>query len=142
MTPQGALILYEKARDRMKEGRFTLRKRKTNFGEQAMKIARKEHEGIEKKPNSNIEDQSFAKEKLGTIEKMSEKTKVLGITWDYNKDIWGFPLDVKGGEIDKGLQATKRGILSSLALLFDPLGLISSIAVSVKILFQELFLEK
>ena len=65
---------------------------------------------------------------------MSEKTKVLGITWHYNKNIWEFPPDVKGGEIDMGVQATKRGILSSLASLFDPLGLISPIAVSAKIL--------
>ena len=139
---QGALILYEKARDRLREGGFTLRKWKTNDRELAEKIAQKENEGIEKKPNPNFEDQSFAKEKLGTIGNMSEKTKVLGITWDYNKDIWEFPLDVKDGEIDKGVQATKRGILSSLASLFDPLGLISPIAVSAKILFQELCLEK
>ena len=139
---QGALILYEKARDRMKEGGFTLRKWKTNDGELADKIAKKESEWIERKSNPNLEDQSFAKETLGTIGNMSEKTKVLGITWDYNKDIWEFPLDIKGGEIDKSVQATKRGILSSLASLFDPLGLVSPIAVSAKILFQELCLEK
>ena len=39
------------------------------------------------------------------------------------------------------MQATKRRILSSLASLFDPLGLVSFIAVSTKILFQELCLE-
>ena len=139
---QGALILYEKARDRMKEGGFTLRKWKTNDGELADKIAKKESEWIERKSNPNLEDQSFAKETLGTIGNMSEKTKVLGITWDCNKDIWEFPLDIKGGEIDKSVQATKRGILSSLASLFDPLGLVSPIAVSAKILFQELCLEK
>ena len=137
----GALILYEKARDRM-EGGFTLQKWKTNNGELADKIAKKESEWKEKKPNPNLEDQSFAKETLGAIGNMSEKTKVLGITSEYNKDIWEFPLDIKGGEIDKAVQATKRGILSSLASLFDPLGLVSPIAVSAKILFQELCLEK
>ena len=69
----------------MKEGGFTLQKWKTNDGELAEKIAQKENEGIEKKQNPNFEDQSFAKEKLGTFGNISEKTKVLGITWDHNR---------------------------------------------------------
>ena len=41
------------------------------------------------------------------------------------------------GDKAKGLEATKRNILTLLASLFDPLGIVSRVTVSMKILFQE-----
>ena len=37
---------------------------------------------------------------------------------------------------------TKRGILSTLATLFDPQGIITPISISAKVLFQELCINK
>ena len=42
----------------------------------------------------------------------------------------------------KSVVATKRNILSILAALFDPLGIMSPVAVSIKMLFQELCSDK
>ena len=36
----------------------------------------------------------------------------------------------------KGLEATKRNVLSLLASLFDPLGMVSPVTVGIKVLFQ------
>ena len=38
----------------------------------------------------------------------------------------------------RGMEATKQNVLSLLARLFDPLGIISPVTVSMKILFQEI----
>ena len=42
----------------------------------------------------------------------------------------------------KSLEATKRNVLSLLASLFDPLGIVSPMTVSMKILFQEICNQK
>ena len=68
------------------------------------------------------------------------KTKVLGIPWDTERDTIEFDMRKVGNTPTKVV--TKRGILSTLAAVFDPLGLISPIAVAAKVLFQELCLEK
>ena len=67
--------------------------------------------------------------------------KVLGQEWDCQTDMFHFNL----GKLEakaKGLVATKRNVLSLLASLFDPLGIVSPVTVSVKILFQELCEDK
>jgi hypothetical protein len=48
----------------------------------------------------------------------------------------------KLAEKAKSVVATKRNILSILAGLFDPLGIISPVAVSIKMLFQELCVDR
>ena len=69
------------------------------------------------------------------------KTKVLGIIWDNNKGILEFDL-MKMATNSKESRPTKRGVLSTLAMSFDPLGLISPIGVHAKTLFQDLCREK
>jgi len=69
------------------------------------------------------------------------KTKVLGLAWDSLKD--EIECDFSRMAIENGEEEhTKRSILSTLARLFDPLGLISPIAVPGKVLFQELCKDK
>ena len=69
----------------------------------------------------------------------SSKIKVLGLAWDKDQDLLEFNLDkVAEGE---GL-VTKRYILSRIAALLDPLGLISPVTVTAKVLFQDLCLKK
>ncbi|XP_062556678.1 uncharacterized protein LOC134221499 [Armigeres subalbatus] len=81
-------------------------------------------------------------EQLGTNLSLSfeigpdEKVKALGITWEPGTDQLRFFYDI----IDNDQAWTRRSILSSIAKLFDPLGLISPVIVSAKIMMQELAL--
>ena len=136
---EGGVALYEKAKSRM-EGGFSLRKWKTNDRELAGEIAKMEELSV--KQRAVPEDPSYAKETLGTPDSAGRKTKVLGINWDIEKDTWEFDLRKRGEEIGKTAQSTKQEILSALASLFDPHGLISPVAVAAKILFQELCSEQ
>ncbi|XP_065052932.1 uncharacterized protein LOC135682125 [Rhopilema esculentum] len=139
---QEALTLYKKAKRRMSDGGFHFRKWKTNDKELAGEIAKKEINRVKEDKASKHEDTSFAKETLGMPDSMGQKTKVLGVTWDNTRDTWEFNLGNRGEVIGETAQPTKRGILSALASIFDPHGLVSPIAVSAKILFQELYLGK
>ena len=85
----------------------------------------------------NLNDETYAKETLGKEDNNKGKTKVLGTTWDVAADRFEFDL-TKFGAAQESDVITKRVILSMLAKLFDPLGLVSPITVSAKVLFQEL----
>ena len=63
--------------------------------------------------------------------------KVLGISWDRKSDKFYFHLALLGRKA-KGLALTRRNILSVLASLYDPLGIVSPLVVRVKMLFQDL----
>ena len=67
--------------------------------------------------------------------------KVLGIQWKCETDqfVFGFENIVAKCE---ALIPTKRNILRILASLCDPLGIVSPIVVSLKVLFQQLCVEK
>ncbi|XP_062704418.1 uncharacterized protein LOC134286764 [Aedes albopictus] len=67
-----------------------------------------------------------------------ERIKTLGITWEPRADQLRFLFNIEEGEGDW----TKRSILSAIARLFDPLGIISPIVVTAKIIMQELSLLK
>ena len=133
-----AYSLFCKARERMMKGGFSLRKWKTNDAELREQILQKE-KGSESVDSQ--EEQSFAKESLGPLQETGGKTKVLGIIWDNEKDMLQFDL-TKMATNSQVERPTKRGILSTLAMSFDPLGLTSPIGVQAKILFQELCKEK
>ena len=137
---QEAYTLYKKARMRMLEGGFRLRKRKTNDKALGVKIAECEKEIEDKERKSAHEECSYAKETPGVSRDIGGKTKVLGIPWDSERDALEFDL-VRVGHASN-TTPTKRGILSTLATLFDPLGLVSPIGVVAKVLFQELCMEK
>ena len=134
---EDAFELYEKAKSRMSEGGFKLRKWKTNDRILAGKIAENENEKIKEALN---EESTYAKETLGLSKETGGMTKVLGIPWDSKQDTLTFDLE-KVGQVANS-RPTKRGILSTLATLFDPQGLVSPILVLGKVLFQELCLEK
>ena len=135
-----AYSLYEKAKQRMLEAGLRLRKWKTNDKDLREKIARNERELEGCVKENTQEDCSYAKEALGLSKDVGGKTKVLGIHWDTENDIIEFQLKKVGSTSNEII--TKRGILSTLASIFDPLGLISPIAVAAKVLFQELCLQK
>ena len=63
--------------------------------------------------------------------------KVLGLAWNCEYDTLHFNF-AHVIERARNLEVTKRNVFSLLASLFDPLGIISPVTVSMKALFQEI----
>ena len=135
---EGALKIFDAARSRMAKGGFRLRKWLTNdpnLRAEMRKVEREETASV------NVEDdQSYAKATLGNTQDTGIE-KVLGMKWDCTSDefIFSFEHIVERAEM---LEPTKRNVLSILASLYDPLGLVSPVVVSLKVLFQELCADK
>ena len=67
--------------------------------------------------------------------------KILGVLWDETDDIFIF--DFKEiVELSQNLSATKRNILKTLAMFFDPIGILQPLVINLKILFQKVYKEK
>ena len=131
-NPDEAFKLYLTAKERLAQGGFNLRKWLTNHKTLMGKLERnEENECID----SQVE-QTFAKANLGVVDD-GKSHKVLGIPWDSNSDVLGFDFQHVYEKAEQ-LKATKRNILSVLACLFDPLGVVSPLTVSARIFFQTL----
>lgn len=63
-----------------------------------------------------------------------EPMKTLGLLWNSNKDILQY--EIKSPSNPK---ATKRRILSTIAQIYDPLGLIGPVVMTAKQIMQELW---
>ena len=126
----------------MKEGWFNLRKWRTNNVEFEAEIEKREIKKHESSPSRlEVNDETYAKETLGKDDNNNGKSKVLGTNWDVETDRIEFDFS-KFGAVGEPDAITKRSILSMLAKLSDPLGLVSPITVSAKVLFQELCMKK
>ncbi|XP_058840273.1 uncharacterized protein LOC131695773 [Topomyia yanbarensis] len=79
-------------------------------------------------------------DKIGTQSPLEftphETVKALGIIWEPEGDFLRFDSQVQ----HDGKPPTKRSILSSIAKLFDPIGLIAPVVVRAKIIMQQLWL--
>ena len=84
--------------------------------------------------NDGDDELSYAKQQLGTT---SSETKLLGLPWDKENDT----LRIKFPQIETAKQ-TKRGVLSTLAKVYDPLGLVSPMTLSGKLIFRDISDEK
>ena len=121
----------------MANGGFKLRKWKTNDPKLKERIGSIETTVAKLEVVKRLEDEeTYAKSKLES-QGGSKGEKVLGIVWNCASDTFHLNL-AHIAERAEGLDPTKRNVLSVLASLFDPLGLISPVAVSMKILFQEI----
>ena len=96
-------------------------------------------------PNIGPDDQTFPKYTVGTGQtKLSgqvDERKTLGLIWNYANDSFVFDL-VGYANVAAELPLTKQSVLSVVARLFDPLGLLTPIIVPMKVLFQELCVSK
>ena len=128
--------LYEKAKTRMATGRFKLRKWLTNDAALRKHIGECESASDTKQVTRLDDDETYAQSSLG-IPRDNSCDKVLGLIWDCVKDLIKYDL-LKPVEGLQNKQLTKRNLLSTLAKIFDPLGLISCVIVLMKILFQQL----
>ncbi|XP_055591276.1 uncharacterized protein LOC129743315 [Uranotaenia lowii] len=64
--------------------------------------------------------------------------KTLGLTWMPTSDVFSFQFSIPAVESIEPL--TKRRILSVIAMLFDPLGLIGAVIVTAKIFMQKIWM--
>ena len=86
------------------------------------------------------ENISYAKSSVG-MKLGSKGQKVLGCEWDYEADVIAVDM-MSVVQHAEGLPTTKRNTLRLLAGVYDPLGLISPVTVSVKVMFQEIGCQK
>lgn len=101
------------------------------FGQASIKL-HKWHSnvpGLEAPEDSMSEETTFAKEQLGTPK--AGGGSILGLTWNKNDDVLEikFPAD--------RASVTKRGVLGKIARVYDPLGLVSPMTLSGKLLYRE-----
>ncbi|XP_057324672.1 uncharacterized protein LOC130667197 [Microplitis mediator] len=76
--------------------------------------------------------------KENSLRELGDATvKVLGIGWNPHQDVFQFNYS-----LPEDTPTTKRAILSEIAHLYDPLGLLAPVVITPKIFMQELWLEK
>lgn len=68
---------------------------------------------------------------------LNENTKTLGLLWNGHEDCISYKVSVNA---DK--RVSKRTVLSQIAQIFDPLGLLSPTIISAKIILREIWLEQ
>ncbi|XP_049308683.1 uncharacterized protein LOC125777638 [Bactrocera dorsalis] len=85
---------------------------------------------------SNVPDTD--KEKLIKFDDGSVLTKTLGLQWNPDADIFIFSFTSR----QNNTKITKRSVLSVIAQLYDPLGLIGPVVCKAKIFLQRLWVEK
>ena len=111
-----AIEFYKKLQVRFAEGYFNLRKWRTNDANSRKLISETAQNGI--KPE-----------------------KILGFLWEEIDDTFIFGFKVIA-ELSETLSATKRNTLKSLAMFFDPTGILQPLVINLKILFQKVCKEK
>jgi hypothetical protein len=135
-----AYLLYDRSKEIMKEGGFTLRKWAKNS--KTLMNRMKEIDTLSAQREMGgavVEDDATYSEIAVTSESIIENTesKVLGVVWNKESYSIVYRLDEvvnKAGEIKR----TKRGLLRAIASIYDPLGLISPLVITLKVIFQEL----
>ena len=125
-TDDEAYQTYKTAKQIMSEGRFNLRKWRTNSKTLLKRINEAE--------NLPFDDTQLDNE-------LRENVKVLGLCWNTDSDEFTFNFD----ELIKfanSMTLTKRNVLRFGGRFYDPLGFLSPFTIRIKMLFQELCVEK
>ena len=81
-----------------------------------------QHEG-------ELTDQTFAKQQLRQPD--NRNCSLLGLAWNKNKDTISIPIS------NEEVPTTKRGVLTKVAKIYDPLGLASPLSLTGKMLYRE-----
>jgi hypothetical protein len=117
-TPEEAVTLVKDLRSMLAEGGF----RVTKFASNSKQV-------LESIP---VDDRAKGIRPLNLGSDSLPFEKSLGLTWDLKQDLLTFLTSVKPKPV------TRRGMLSSVSSLFDPLGLVSPFTVRGRMLVQEL----
>lgn len=151
-----ALMLCNTAKSCMSAGGFNLRKWASNSKDVMKRIAEgrientKPAEVREENPPQTYQttverdNESYAKISVGGLHEIDPtqgEHKILGINWNLNSDTLVIKLD-KVTEFARSLELNKRNVLRLSVKLFHPLGLISPAMMPIKMLFQELCVQK
>ena len=110
-----AITYFEKAREILREGHFTLRQWSTNSAALQEAI------------------------RLNNAGSASELTSLLGLLWDTSNDTLSFQAKQFDSPADS---LTKRTVLSIASQLFDPLGLVLPVTIVARLFIAELWDEK
>lgn len=137
-TKQEIIHIYRRSKEIFANASMNLRKWRTNLKEIRLEI---ESDGnaanTERTPlNSIAEDErSFAEASLSQQDFGGEK--VLGVSWESDKDTFIFDLKKIG---EKGLKEvkSKRDLLALTASIFDPLGVLAPVILPLKVMFQKI----
>ena len=133
-----AYQLYSKARTRLAEAGFNLRKFSTNSTSLQQQVD-SHVMGQSTPPATAEEDRSFAKTSLGVKgeekEKGEDEHRVLGVRWNCKEDNLIFTMKAILERLEDEIP-TKREVVGIAATIFDPLGMISPVTVLWKMLFQ------
>jgi hypothetical protein len=116
-SPSQALDVAQKAVKACADGGFKLSKFVSNNEALSKELRKEMDSAVSSKMNLNLEE--------------SHGERVLGIEWSITDDVFVFSSDLKERK------ATRRGILSTISSIYDPLGLISPILLPVKMILQE-----
>ena len=81
------------------------------------------------------DEETYAKSKL-EAQGGTKGQKVLGLAWDCEEDTPRFNFQHISDKA-KGLEATKRNVLSLLSSSFDPLGMVNPVTVGMKVLLKK-----
>ncbi|GFV74655.1 integrase catalytic domain-containing protein [Trichonephila clavipes] len=113
-TEKEAVELVWQLKEMMKKGGFNLRKWQSNREIVIKEVA--ENKDLKRVQND-------------------EEIKILGIQWNPKSDFFSFSVSL----LEERCIYSKRDVLSEIARVFDPLGLLSPCIVFMKILLQELW---
>ena len=142
--PQKALAIYRSCKEIMSQGGFNLRKWNSNnkaLLEEITCLANKHDSQCAIPMGKGMEDdQTYTRYAIGTPQGTGN-SKVLGVGWDSFTDRLNFDL-TSIMESTNTLPPTKRSLLKIAAKIFDPIGCLTVFTINLKILFQQLCIDK
>ena len=121
--------LKQKLIERFKNGHFNMRKWKSNESKLRDQIT----------PTSRYSEQTATQPRTGSTSRNNAKEKVLGVTWNQETDVMGVSFE-KVSTMEH--EPTQRGILRTVAAIYDPIGSASPITILAKIIYHEVCMRK
>ena len=124
----------------MKEARFNLREWMSSSKRLMEWIDEEEGVPVKNVVKLSEEDSMYAQTQFGVqscYAFVSNEKKIIRLNWNIERDTFVFRFDWLV-EFAKELILNKRTVLKVVAKLYDPLGLISPLFITIKTLFQDL----
>ena len=139
-SEEEACQLFMKSKNILKEGGFNLRKFYSNSACLQARVDSDANSEIPVHGSSGIEEseETYTSSTLGAQQKSHfGDQKVLGVQWDRTSDQFVVNLN-EISSIARGLEPTKRSIVSLVGRFYDPIGFLAPVVVHFKMFFQEL----